>query len=131
MENDEVVGNEQNKLPENSSEDSSSNSPVNKKGADDLDVLNDVPLHVSVQLGQTNIILKEVLQLGEGSVIELEKLAGEPLEVLINDKLVSRGEVVVINEKYGIRLTDIISPLDDGSDFEAGGSGGDGEASLY
>jgi flagellar motor switch protein FliN/FliY len=69
----------------------------------------DIPLEVSVELGRTRITIHELLQLGQGSVIELNKLAGEPLEILVNQKLVARGEVVVVNEKFGIRLTDIIS----------------------
>jgi flagellar motor switch protein FliN/FliY len=64
---------------------------------------------VTVQVGSTKMVIRELLQLGQGSVIELEKLAGEPMEVLVNNKLVARGEVVVVNEKFGIRLTDVIS----------------------
>lgn len=78
----------------------------------DLSFLYNVPLAVVVELGQGKLNIRDLLQLGQGSVLELEKLAGEPLEVLINDKLVSRGEVVVVNDKYGIRLTDVISPDD-------------------
>jgi flagellar motor switch protein FliN/FliY len=66
-------------------------------------------MQVTVQVGSTKMIIRELLQLGQGSVIELEKLAGEPMEVLVNNKLVARGEVVVVNEKFGIRLTDVIS----------------------
>lgn len=76
----------------------------------DIDFLLDIPLDVSVELGKTRMQIKDLLQLGQGSVIELEKLAGEPMEVLVNGKLVARGEVVVVNEKFGIRLTDIVSP---------------------
>ena len=78
--------------------------------------LYDVPMSVSVELGRTEIQLRDLLQIGTGAVIELNKLAGEPLEVLVNDRLVSKGEVVVVNEKYGIRLTDIIDPLDSDAD---------------
>ncbi|MDY0274824.1 MAG: flagellar motor switch protein FliN [Desulfomicrobium sp.] len=78
----------------------------------DLDFILDIPLDVSVQLGSTKLLINELLQLGQGSVIELSKLAGEPLEVLVNGKLVARGEAVVINEKFGVRLTDIISPIE-------------------
>ena len=81
-----------------------------------LDFMLDVPLNVGVELGRTEISLRELLQIGQGSVLELEKLAGEPLEVLVNERLVSKGEVVVVNEKYGIRLTDIIDPLDSGNE---------------
>ena len=78
----------------------------------DLDFILDIPLELSVELGKTKMLVNDLLQLGQGSVIELNKLAGEPLEVSINRKLVARGEVVVVNEKFGIRLTDIISPLE-------------------
>ncbi|NCN40430.1 flagellar motor switch protein FliN [bacterium] len=77
-----------------------------------LDLILDIPLKVSVELGRTRMLVNDLLQLGQGSVIELSKLAGEPLEVLVNEKLVARGEVVVVNEKFGIRLTDIISPIE-------------------
>jgi flagellar motor switch protein FliN/FliY len=66
-------------------------------------------MQVTVQVGSTKMVIRELLQLGQGSVVELEKLAGEPMEVLVNNKLVARGEVVVVNEKFGIRLTDVIS----------------------
>jgi len=65
-----------------------------------------------VELGRTKMLINELLQLGQGSVIELNKLAGEPLEIFINRKLVARGEAVVVNEKFGVRLTDIISPME-------------------
>lgn len=77
-----------------------------------LSFILDIPLEVSVELGRSRILISELLQLGQGSVIELSKLAGEPLEILVNQKLVARGEVVVINEKFGVRLTDIISPAE-------------------
>ena len=77
-----------------------------------LDFIFDIPLEVSVELGRTKMLIKDLLQLGQGSVIELNKLAGETLEILVNQKLVARGEVVVVNEKFGVRLTDIISPAD-------------------
>ena len=74
-----------------------------------IDFILDIPMQVTVQVGSTKMIIRELLQLGQGSVIELEKLAGEPMEVLVNNKLVARGDVVVVNEKFGIRLTDVIS----------------------
>jgi len=74
-----------------------------------LDLLLDIPLQLSVELGRTKLLVKEVLQLNQGSVVELNKLAGEPLDVYVNSKLVARGEAVVVNEKFGIRLTDIVS----------------------
>ena len=78
----------------------------------DMDFLLDIPLEVSVELGRTRMFIKDLLQLGQGSVIELDKIAGEPMEILVNNKLVARGEVVVVNEKFGVRLTDIISPTE-------------------
>ncbi len=74
-----------------------------------LQLILDIPLKVSVELGRTKMPVSELLTLGQGSVIELSKLAGEPMEVLVNDKLIARGEAVVVNEKFGVRLTDIIS----------------------
>ncbi len=78
----------------------------------DIEFLMDIPLMISVELGRTKMLIKDLLQLGQGSVIELEKLAGEPMEIFVNNKLVARGEVVVVNEKFGVRLTDIISPTE-------------------
>ncbi len=78
----------------------------------DLDFILDIPLELSAELGKTKMLVNDLLQLGQGSIIELNKLAGEPLEVYINRKLVAKGEVVVVNEKFGVRLTDIISPLE-------------------
>jgi flagellar motor switch protein FliN len=77
-----------------------------------LDLILDIPLKVTVELGRTKMVVHDLLALGQGSVIELAKLAGEPMEVLVNDKLVARGEAVVVNEKFGVRLTDIISPME-------------------
>ena len=90
--------------------------PAEGSGKDDarpsLDLLLDIPLEITAELGRTRMIINDLLQLGQGSVIELNKLAGEPLEILVNQKLIARGEVVVVNEKFGIRLTDIISPME-------------------
>lgn len=85
---------------------------LNKLKIQNLDFILDIPLKVTVELGRTQILIKDLLQLGQGSVLELDKLAGEPLEILVNGKLVAKGEVVVVNEKFGIRLTDIISPIE-------------------
>lgn len=74
-----------------------------------LQLILDIPLRVTVELGRTKMAVSELLNLGQGSVIELNKLAGEPMEVFVNDKLIARGEAVVVNEKFGVRLTDIIS----------------------
>jgi len=81
-------------------------------GTKDIDFLLDIPLQVTVELGRTKMLINDLLQLGQGSVVELEKIAGEPMEILVNNKLVARGEVVVVNEKFGVRLTDIISPTE-------------------
>ena len=77
-----------------------------------LDLILDIPLSVAVELGRSKMLINDLLQLGQGSVVELTKLVGEPLEVLVNDKLVARGEVVVVNEKFGVRLTDIVTPME-------------------
>ena len=77
-----------------------------------LDFILDIPLKITVELGRTKMAVRDILQLAQGSVVELSKFVGKPLEVLVNDKLIARGEVVVVNEKFGIRLTDIISPIE-------------------
>jgi len=94
-----------------SSQPSPSVSPSASLGSQDsnLDRILDIPLVLSAQLGNTRMLIKDLLQLGPGSIVELDKLAGEPLEVLVNERLVARGEVVMVNEKFGIRLTDVIS----------------------
>ena len=74
-----------------------------------LDLLLDVPLEVSVELGRSRLSIQNLLALGPGSVIELDKLAGEPLDILVNGRLVARGEAVVVNDKFGVRITDIVS----------------------
>jgi flagellar motor switch protein FliN/FliY len=74
-----------------------------------IDFILDIPMSVAVYVGSTKMAIRDLLQLAQGSVIELDKLAGEPMEVMVNNKLVARGEVVVVNEKFGIRLTDVIS----------------------
>jgi len=79
-------------------------------GAQDLDLILDIPVALTVELGRTRIPIKHILQLAQGSVIELEALAGEPMDVLVNGCLIAQGEVVVVNEKFGIRLTDIVTP---------------------
>ena len=94
------------------SESISSAAPEKKEKAANMELLLDIPLEITAELGRTRMIINDLLQLGQGSVIELNKLAGEPLEILVNQKLIARGEVVVVNEKFGIRLTDIISPLE-------------------
>lgn len=78
--------------------------------ANDLDMILDIPVQLTVQLGRTKIAIRSLLQLAQGSVVELDGLAGEPMDVLVNGCLIAQGEVVVVNEKFGIRLTDIITP---------------------
>lgn len=82
------------------------------KEAPNLDFVLDIPLEISVELGRAKMLISELLQLGQGSVIELNKLAGEPVEIFINQKLIARGEVVVVNDKFGIKMTDILSPME-------------------
>ena len=76
----------------------------------DLDLILDIPVQLEVQLGRTKIAIKNLLQLAQGSVVELDGMAGEPMEVLVNGCLIAQGEVVVVNDKFGIRLTDVITP---------------------
>jgi flagellar motor switch protein FliN/FliY len=75
-------------------------------------LLLDVPMRVTVELGRTKMTIKEILGLGEGSIIELDKLAGEPVDILVNDKLIAQGEVVVIDENFAVRVTKIVSPME-------------------
>jgi flagellar motor switch protein FliN/FliY len=97
------------------------NNPANSVGVGDspgietpvnMEFLLDIPLEVTVELGRTKMLINDMLKLGQGSVIELSKLAGESLEILANQKPIARGEVVVVNEKYGVRLTEVISPME-------------------
>ncbi|MGH8349216.1 MAG: flagellar motor switch protein FliN, partial [Pseudomonas sp.] len=85
------------------------NEPASLDGPN-LDVILDIPVSISMEVGSTDINIRNLLQLNQGSVIELDRLAGEPLDVLVNGTLIAHGEVVVVNEKFGIRLTDVISP---------------------
>ncbi len=103
--------------PENAGEQATTTEETTRAGGEkldprSLDLILDIPLKVTVELGRSKLLINDLLQLGQGSVIELNKLVGEPLEVLVNNKLIARGEVVVVNEKFGVRLTDIVSPLD-------------------
>ncbi|HXE19112.1 flagellar motor switch protein FliN [Castellaniella sp. UC4442_H9] len=78
----------------------------------DIDMIMDIPVQLSVELGRTRLTIKNILQLGQGSVVELDGLAGEPMDIYVNGYLIAQGEVVVVDEKYGIRVTDIITPSD-------------------
>lgn len=81
-------------------------------GTDNLDLLLDIPLEITIELGRTKMLINDLLKLGQGSVIELPKEAGDTLEILANNRLVAKGDVVVVNKKYGIRLTEVISPVE-------------------
>jgi flagellar motor switch protein FliN/FliY len=87
-----------------------SETTVPEAGPRRLDLLLDLPLDVTVELGRTRLSIQDLLAMQPGSVIELDKVAGEPLDVLVNDRLVARGEAVVVNDKFGVRITDIVSP---------------------
>ena len=78
----------------------------------ELELILDIPVSISMEVGRTSITIRNLLQLNQGSVIELDRLAGEPLDVLVNGTLIAHGEVVVVNEKFGIRMTDVISPTE-------------------
>lgn len=87
-------------------------SSLSSKQIKNLDFILDVTLQITVEVGRARMTIQDILQLGQGSVVELEKLAGEPLDIYVNGKHVARGEAVIVNEKFGVRLTDIISPED-------------------
>lgn len=83
---------------------------TSERSARRLDLLLDVPLDLTVELGRSRMSIQDLLALGPGSVIELDKVAGEPLDILVNNRLIARGEAVVVNDKFGVRITDIVSP---------------------
>ena len=87
-----------------------SEAPAAVASGNDLNMILDIPVQLTVELGRTRIPIKHILQLAQGSVVELEALAGEPMDVLVNGYLIAQGEVVVVNDKFGIRLTDIVTP---------------------
>ena len=84
--------------------------PTSNSAGNDINMILDIPVQLTVELGRTRVPIKNILQLAPGSVVELEALAGEPMDVLVNGYLIAQGEVVVVNEKFGIRLTDIVTP---------------------
>jgi flagellar motor switch protein FliN/FliY len=88
------------------------NDKKSSQTASNIDFLLDIPLEITIELGRTKMLINELLKLGQGSVIELEKIAGETMDIFANQRLIAKGEVVVINDKYGIRLTEIISPME-------------------
>lgn len=81
-------------------------------GGENLDLLLDIPLEITIELGRTKMLINDLLKLGQGSVIELTKEAGDTLEILANNRLIAKGDVVVVNKKYGVRLTEVISPVE-------------------
>ncbi len=87
-------------------------SSASESGEVKLDVILDIPVTIAMEIGRTKLSIRNLLQLNQGSVVELDRFAGEPMDVLVNGTLVAHGEVVVVNEKFGIRLTDVISPAD-------------------
>ncbi len=89
-----------------------SNTANPESGDVKLDVILDIPVTVGMEIGRTQLSIRNLLQLNQGSIVELDRLAGEPMDVLVNGTLVAHGEVVVVNEKFGIRLTDVVSPAD-------------------
>ncbi|MFP5518557.1 MAG: flagellar motor switch protein FliN [Bdellovibrionia bacterium] len=95
-----------------SSKDSDGQGGASSSKDRNLNLILDIPLRVTVELGRTKMPVSELLNLTQGSVIELNKLAGEPMEVYVNDKLIARGEAVLVNDKFGVRLIDIISPAE-------------------
>ena len=86
--------------------------PVQQANGTNIEILLDIPLEVSVEIGRTKMVIRDLVQLGPGSIIELDKLIGEPVDLLVNDNLIARGEVVVFDENFGIRITDIATPAE-------------------
>ena len=103
-------------VKEQTKSDNDKTAPANgepcSNGKCDLDLILDIPLNVTVELGKVKMPVNELLQLGQGSIIELSKQVGEPLDIYVNDKLVAKGEVVILEEKFGIRVADIINPTE-------------------
>ncbi len=101
-----------NQIKNENDETASANGESCSNGKCDLDIILDIPLNVTVELGKVKMPVNELLQLGQGSVIELSKQVGEPLDIYVNNKLVAKGEVVILDEKFGIRVSDIINPAE-------------------
>lgn len=100
------------KIKENNEADTSNENGSGQNEKYDLDLILDIPLDISVELGKAKIPVNELLQLGQGSILELTKPVGEPLDIYVNNKLVAKGEVVILDDKFGIRVADIINPVD-------------------
>ena len=109
MEEESAGSGKQSKVAAQANSNGSDQSKANG-ASPDLDVILDIPVRISMEVGSTAITIRNLLQLNQGSVIELDRLAGEPLDVLVNGTLIAHGEVVVVNDKFGIRMTDVISP---------------------
>ena len=105
----EVVGSAESVAPAAFANFTPTTSAANPAG-NDINLILDIPVQLTVELGRTRIPIKNILQLAQGSVVELDALAGEPMDVLVNGYLIAQGEVVVVNDKFGIRLTDIVTP---------------------
>ncbi len=102
----EEIINENNQSTENYEKDNKEESLNLQKN---IDFLFDIPVSITVELGRTKVLLKDLIKLGEGSILELDKLEGEPVDILVNNKLIAKGEVVIINERFGVKIIDIIS----------------------
>lgn len=100
------------KIKENNEADTSSENGSGQNKKYDLGLILDIPLDISVELGKAKIPVNELLQLGQGSILELTKPVGEPLDIYVNNKLVAKGEVVILDDKFGIRVADIVNPVD-------------------
>ncbi|HGJ66231.1 TPA: flagellar motor switch protein FliN [bacterium] len=107
---DETIAENQQNIKVNNVSDEVDSAIMKNYSGTNIDILLDVPLEVSVELGRTKLVIKDLIQLGPGSIIELDKLIGEPVDLLVNDNLIARGEVVVFDENFGIRITDIVTP---------------------
>lgn len=101
-----------NSMSENNKMEPDSKNPGKNKSISDLDFILDIPLEVTVELGRTKMLINDLLQLSQGSVVELTKFAGQTLDLLANNRLVARGEVVVVKDHYAIRITEIVSPIE-------------------
>lgn len=116
MQEQEVSENQESENQENAGslgfEEFDNDPTAGKAISPELDLILDIPVTISMEVGSTSITIRNLLQLNQGSVIELDRLAGEPLNVLVNGTLIAHGEVVVVNEKFGIRMTDVISPAE-------------------
>ncbi|MBU0943426.1 MAG: flagellar motor switch protein FliN [Proteobacteria bacterium] len=108
----ELLNSDETDTPDPSEYQKKSSGPFSSQGQRGLEFLYDVPLQISVEVGRSKILLKDLLKMGEGYVIELDKLAGEPLDLFVNSKLIAKGEAVMVGDKFGIRLTEVVSPSD-------------------